>query len=282
MARQGAVPALSPPFTPGLEVAGRVRAIGAGVRGFSPGDPVIAMTVSGGYAEVALAPADSTYLLGGLADGLSGAEAAALPTIVPTAVAVCELGRVHNGDTVVVEAAAGGVGSVVGQVARNMGAGCLIGVVGSKAKQQVARSFGYDHVVLRAELAERVAEISDGRGVDVILDGVGGPARRDALALLAPLGRLVAYGNASGEPEPDLPSSMLRTSNRAVVGFSITALKASVPDVVRELSSRAFKLVDSGAVKIVVTREFELDDVRAAHDLLSRGESTGKLVLHVA
>jgi NADPH2:quinone reductase len=85
--------------------------------------------------------------------------------------------------------------------------------------------------------------ITGSRGVDVVLDGVEGPRRRDLLDLLAPLGRLVAYGNASGQPEPDLPSGTLRTTNKAFVGFSITALKVAVPQAVRELTMRAFELV---------------------------------------
>jgi NADPH2:quinone reductase len=281
MAREGAVPALKPPFIPGLEVTGTVHAIGKNVEGFSRGDRVSALTVSGGYAEVALASARNTYPLARLADRLTGPEAAALPTIVPTALAICELARIGESDTVMVQAAAGGVGSVVGQVARALGAGTLIGVVGTDAKSEAAKSFGYDHVVLRNELAERVLEITHGRGADVILDSVGGARRRDALALLAPGGRLVAYGNASGEPEAELPSATLRTANQAVLGFSITALSASAPETVHELTNRALKLVEARAIQVFVSRTFHLDDVRAAHELLGRGKSTGKLVLQI-
>jgi NADPH2:quinone reductase len=281
MARRGAVPAIVPPFIPGLEITGTVRSVGAGVRGLGPGDRVSALTVTGGYAEVALASADSTYLLGVLADRLTPAQAAALPTIVPTSLAVCELGRVGDADTVIVQAAAGGVGSVVGQVARALGAGTVIGVVGSERKRAAAEGFGYDRVLLRDGLSAQVAEITSHKGVDVLLDGVGGSGRRDALGLLAPLGRLVAYGNASGEAEPELPSGALRTSNKAVLGFSITALKGSVPQAVRAVTLRAFELVERGAVEIVVTQEFALDQVREAHELLESGQSTGKLVLRV-
>jgi NADPH2:quinone reductase len=281
MARVGAIPTLTPPFIPGLEVTGIVRSIGKGVDGISPGDNVSALTVTGGYAEVALASARNTYRLGSLANRLTAAEAAALPTIVPTALAVCELARIGESDTVMVQAAAGGVGSVVGQVARALGAGTLLGIVGTDAKTEAAKSFGYDHVVLRHELAERVREITNGKGADVILDSVGGARRRDALELLAPGGRLVVYGNASGEPEADLPSASLRTSNQSVLGFSITALSASAPETVRELTNRALKLVEARAIRVFVSHTFRLSDVRTAHELLGRGKSTGKLVLEV-
>jgi NADPH2:quinone reductase len=188
----------------------------------------------------------------------------------------------RDGETVVVEAAAGGVGSTVGQVPRALGAGELIGVVGSEAKRSAAQGFGYDHVVLRDDLIEEIPRLTGGRGVDVVFDGVGRPRRRDLLDLLAPLGRLVAYGNASGQPEPDLPSGTLRTANKAFVGFSITALKVAVPQAVRELTMRVFELVERGAVDMAVANEFALDEVRkTAHELLGGGQSTGKLVLRV-
>lgn len=126
MARAGAIAAFSPPFTPVLEVAGTVRRVGQGVGAFTPGERVCALTVSGGYAEVAIAAAEATYSVQLLAERLSGAQLAALPTILPTARAVCELGGVGDGKSVVVEAAAGGVGSVLGQVAHALGAGALI------------------------------------------------------------------------------------------------------------------------------------------------------------
>lgn len=279
LARSGSIPAFSPPFIPGLEVAGTVRNVGEGVSEFRPGQRVCALTVSGGYASVAVAAADATYDTERFADRLSPAQLAALPTIVPTALAVCELGAVGDGATVVVEAAAGGMGSVLGQTARALGAGMLIGVVGSEDKRGAAAGFGYDHVILREQLADELARLTDGKGADVILDGVGGPARRERLELLAPTGRLVAFGNASDQPEANLPSGLMRTTNRAVLGFSITALKAARPATVRELSCRAFELVESGGVEPAVTREFPLVQARAAHELLGSGQSTGKLVL---
>lgn len=281
LARGGSIPAFSPPFTPGLEVAGTVRSIGEDVADLAPGQRVCALTVSGGYAEVALAAAEVTYRVEALSRRLSGAQLAALPTILPTALAVCELGGVGEGKAVVVEAAAGGMGSVLGQVARALGAGPLIGVVGSEHKRNAARAFGYDHVLLRSELQDKLPELGGERGIEVILDGVGGADRRKRLEMLAPLGRLVAYGNASGETEAELPSGLLRTTNRAVLGFSITALKAARPRTVRELSRRAFELLESGTVEVTVTREFPLEDAGAAHELLGSGQSTGKLVLQV-
>lgn len=135
--------------------------------------------------------------------------------------------------------------------------------------------------MLRSQLSDKLAELSGGRGVEFILDGVGGESRRQGLEMFAPLGRLVAHGNASGEPEAELPSGLMRTTNRAVLGFSITALKAAQPEPVRELSRRAFELLDSGAVELAVTHEFPLEEAIAAHELLGSGESTGKLVLRV-
>lgn len=282
MARAGAIPALQPPFVPGLEVSGTVRAVGDDVDGLAVGDSVAALTVAGGYAEVALADANLTFALDGLGEKLSAAQAAALPTIVPTALALCKVGRVDRGDSICVQAAAGGVGSVVAQVARHLGAKTLIGVVGTESKRAAAESFGYDHVVLREELSERIPELTDGAGVDVLLDSIGGPARSAALELLAPLGRLVVFGNASGEPEAAIESGKLRTGNLTVAGFSITALRAAAPGEVHKLMRSALQLVSEDIVTLDVAQELALKDANIAHELLGSGATTGKLVLRVA
>jgi NADPH2:quinone reductase len=282
MARTGAVPALKPPFVPGLEVSGRVRSLGPDVDGLAVGDRVAALTVAGGYAEVALADAGLVFALDGLDGAITLAEAAAMPTIVPTALALCELARVGQGDTVCVQAAAGGVGSIVPQIARHLGATTLIGVVGSIDKREAAKSFGYDHVIERTELEGGVKDLTNGVGVDVLLDSVGGAQRAAAVELLSPLGRLVAFGNASGEQEAQIESAKLRTGNRSVIGFSITALKAASPAKVQQLIRRALQLVKDGHVRVKITHELALDEAAHAHELLGAGSTTGKLVLRVS
>lgn len=185
------------PFVPGIEVSGHVRAVGPDVEGLRRGQPVAALTIvdSGGYAEVAVTSADLVAPLDGLGLGLD--VAAAVPSNGATAFLVLDrVARIEPGETVLVHAAAGGVGSQLGQAARLLGAGRVAGTVGGPAKIETARGFGYDDVVLRDAPATEVAGLTGGRGFDIVVDMVGGPARRASLDALAPMGRMVEIGRA--------------------------------------------------------------------------------------
>jgi NADPH2:quinone reductase len=277
MARRGALAPYRPPFVPGLEVSGHVRALGAGVAGPAVGEPVSALTTRGGYAEVAVAPAAVTY--GHETDLLTGA---AMPTIVPTAWALIhELARLRPGEDVLVHAAAGGVGTVVAQVARRAGAGRVLGVTSTEEKAAYARGFGYDEVHVGPDWPEWVREATGGRGPDVVLDSIGGPTREQGFAALAPLGRIVFYGNATDEPEIGFPGGRLRTEVKSTLGWSITALAALDPSRVRRIADAAFAAVARGELRVDVTGVFALEEAARAHELIEGRRSTGKLVLRV-
>jgi NADPH2:quinone reductase len=282
MARRGALPPFQPPFVPGLEVSGRVRALGEGVDGLRPGQPVSALTTRGGYAEVAVAPAALTYpVSGGSDDDLR--RAAALPTVVPTAWALIhEVARLRGGETVLVHAAAGGVGTVVGQVARRAGAGRVLGVVSSPEKARYAQRFGYDAVLVGPGWADQAAAAVDGRGFDVILDSIGGETRARSFELLAPLGRLVLFGNASDAPETGVPGHLLRVGAKATLGWSITGLAAAAPERVRAIARDALGAVARGELRVDITEVLPLAQAPRAHAMLEGRRSTGKLVLAVA
>src|SRR5207244_548451 len=145
MGRRGDYHASTLPFVPGLEVSGYIHTLGDGVEGMSIGQPVAAFTVTGGYAEYVAASALLTFPL---AASLDLRTAAAFPTVVPTATALLtEVARVLPGESVLVHAASGGVGTVAVQIARLRGAGKLIGVVSREEKRDYARSFGYDDIL---------------------------------------------------------------------------------------------------------------------------------------
>jgi NADPH2:quinone reductase len=281
MARRGELPALRPPFVPGLEVAGTVRAVGPGVTELRAGDPVCALTTRGGYAEVAIADARLAYPLPDASD----AElrlGAALPTIVPTAWAlVHDVGRLAVGESILIHAAAGGVGTVAGQVARNAGARIVLGVASTAAKARYARAFGYDEVITAADWDARARDATSGRGPDVILDSIGGDVRRRGFDLLAPLGRLVMFGNAGGEPEEAFSGAALRTHVKAMLGWSITGLAAVAPERVAAIAWAALYAVAHGEVRVDITAVMPLDRAARAHRLLEDRRSTGKLLLAV-
>jgi NADPH:quinone reductase len=265
------------PFVPGIEVSGRVRAVGDGVTELTVGQPVAALTIvdSGGYAEVAVTDARLVAPLTDSASGLDLATAAALPSNSTTAFLVLEqVARLAAGESVLVHAAAGGVGSQLGQVARLLGAGRVVGTVGSAAKIEAARAFGYDEVILRADLA--------GAGqFDVVVDMVGGPARQGSLDLLAPSGRLVVMGNASGAEDVGISANELWFSNKTVSGFNLAAYSAVRPDRAGEALRRAVRAAGDGVLQVQV-ETVPLDQVVQTHRRIQAGATTGKLVLAVA
>ncbi|MEV7399698.1 zinc-binding dehydrogenase [Streptomyces sp. NPDC091267] len=272
------VPAL--PFVPGLEISGRIRAVGEGVEGLRPGQEVAAFLDRGGYAEVVTAPAATVFPL---PEGVDLRTGATLPTVLPTAHALLhEIGRLRAGETVLVQGAAGGVGTVAGQLARAAGAGAVYGVVSSAAKAEYALAHGYDEVFVGDTFPAEARRATGGRGVDLVLDPVGGDTLRRGLDTLAVFGRLVSFGNAGGGPPWQVGQPELYPASRSVAGFSILELAASDPATLRALAERAFRTVTDGHVNLPVTAEFALSDAADAHLLMEGRTSTGKLVLRIA
>lgn len=228
--RRGVVPGLTMPFTPGIEASGRVRELGEGVKDLRVGQRVAALTIvgGGGYAEAAVVPAP---LVVPLPEGVPLDAGAAFPSNATTAYMVlCEVAHLARGETVVVHAAAGGVGSALGQTARALGAGSVIGVVGSPDKIGYAKGLGYDHVVLSDGFGAAVAGLTKDRGADVVVDQVGGAVRRPSLDLLRPCGRLVVMGNAGGGGDVTLSPLELWFASKAVLGFNLQLLSAKDPE----------------------------------------------------
>ncbi|MFI5689620.1 zinc-binding alcohol dehydrogenase family protein [Streptomyces sp. NPDC051636] len=270
------VPAL--PYVPGLEVSGRIRAVGAGVEGLAVGQGVAALAEGGAYAEVAVADAVTVFPL---PSGAGLRTAATLPTVLPTAYALVHtVGRLQPGETVLVQGAAGGVGTAVGQLARAAGAGAVYGVVSSASKAAYAKEHGYDEVFVGA-FEEPVRAATGGRGVDLALDPVGGETLRGSLASLAVFGRLVSFGNASSAEPWTVGRPELYPLGLSVAGFSILTLAKTGPGELRRLAERAFARVADGTVSLPVTAEFELAEAAEAHRVMGARASTGKLLLRV-
>jgi len=270
------------PYVPGLEVAGYIDELGEGVTGLRIGQRVAAFVKNGGYAERALAQADLTFPLDSAHGQLDMAVAAAFPAVALTAYDVLvHVARLQPGDTVLIHAAAGGVGSVAGQLARSMGAGLVLGTVGSARKIAYAQSYGYDHVFLRDGFVEAVRSVTAGRGVDIVLDAAGEPTRSQSLSLLAPFGRLVHFGNASGNPDVLLAPGALLTGNIGVMGYSITNLSRVDPKHLAATARRAIDLLVTGQIRLDITDTFPLEQAALAHRRMESDTNTGKLLLQV-
>ncbi len=279
MGRRGDYQPAPLPFIPGFEVSGHVAALGAGVTGFAVGQRVAAMTIIGGYAEVAVAPA---AMVVPVPDGVDLRTAAAFPTIAPTAYALLhEVARVRPGEAVLVHAAAGGVGTVLGQMARALGAGRVIGTVGSADKVAYAARFGYDLVLPRDGFVEGVRAATGGRGVDAAFDSVGGQVLARSFEALAPMGRVVVFGNATNAPAAPLDAYALWFGNRSLLTYSIGHLSATDPAAVARQARAAMAMVADGRVRLDVTDVLPLADAREAHRRLEGRATVGKLLLAV-
>ncbi|CAM5264185.1 NAD(P)H quinone oxidoreductase OS=Streptomyces aurantiogriseus OX=66870 GN=GCM10010251_03700 PE=4 SV=1 [Streptomyces aurantiogriseus] len=268
------------PYRPGLEVSGRIRAVGDGVEGLHPGQEVAALVNNGAYAEVVLADTTTVFPL---PEGLDLRTAATLPTVLPTAHALLhEVGRLRVGESVLVHGAAGGIGTAAGQLARAAGAGAVYGVLSTTAKADHALKHGYDAVFTADTFPDDVRRATGGTGVDLILDPVGGDTLRRGLDTLAVYGRLVSFGNAGGAEPWHVGQPELYAQGRTVAGFSVLALAQSAPQALRSLAERAFRTVTDGTVTLPVTAEFPLTDAAEAHRLMGSRTSTGKLLLRIA
>ncbi|MEW6637819.1 MAG: NADPH:quinone oxidoreductase family protein, partial [Actinomycetota bacterium] len=206
------------PFVPGSEVAGVVAEVGEGVEDVKEGDRVVALIGTGGYAEYAVAQARGLIPI---PEGLDFEGAAALPLQGLTAYHVIKTsGAMKPGESILVHAAAGGVGTLAVQMAKLLGAGTVIATASSDEKLELARSLGADVLINYTDddWPERVREVTGGRGADVILEMVGGEFVRKNLQCLAPFGRMVVFGAASGERGTISPVDLMKRCH-AVVGF---------------------------------------------------------------
>lgn len=282
MARRGGHYGRELPFSPGYEVAGTIEALGEGVEGLRVGEPVAALTVYGGYAEFAVAQANLTFPLDISASGIDLEQAAAFPTVAITAYdLLTRAGRIQKGESVLVHAASGGVGAAAGQIARALGARLVLGVTSTAEKAALARPFGYDQVFEVANFEQGVREATEGKGVDIALDANGEPTRSQNIPLLARFGRLVVFGNASGNPEQPIMPGALLYQNISVVGYSVSALTDSAPQLVAETAQRVIKLVAEGALKLPISEIFPLEQAAEAHRRIEARAHVGKLLLRV-
>jgi NADPH:quinone reductase len=266
------------PFTLGVDLAGTVAALGDGVDGFAVGQRVAAVLPHGGAAELVAVPADSTFAL---PDATSYDEGAALPMNYLTAqFALDERAGLQPGETVLVHGAAGGVGTATLQVARGMGAR-TIAVVSTEEKAQVARDAGADEVALLDGFKDEVQRLTGGKGVDVVLDVVGGDAFTDSLRLLAPQGRLLVVGFAAGQGIPEVKVNRLLLNNVDVRGVGWGAYAMVRPGYMQQQWRALEPMLASGVVRPPIGATYSFEELpRALADLDAR-RATGKLVVRV-
>ncbi len=273
--RSGLYP-MKMPAVLGLEAAGVVEALGEGVTRFKVGDRVAYNGTLGAYAEAAMVPADRAVRVPD--DVTLEIAAAALLKGMTAEFLVRRCYKVEPGQTVLVHAAAGGVGSILVQWAKALGAK-VIATVGSEAKATLARGHGADHVILYGEedVAARVLEITGGQGVAVVYDGVGKDTFEASLKSLGRRGVLATFGNASGPVPPfaplELSGKSLFVTRPRLFDYIVTTTELD------ESAEALFAVLASGAVKVEVGQTFPLAEARTAHEALEGRRTTGATLL---
>jgi len=265
------------PFIPGAEIGGIVREVGEGVRGFAVGDRVLSSSGMGGFAEQCVVPARGSYRL---PDAMSFEEGAALPIIYPTSYAgLIDRGALQPGETLLVHAAAGGVGSAAVQIGKALGAR-VIGTAGDAEKCEIAIREGCEACIdyRREDFAARVQELTQGRGADVIYDSVGGEVTDKSLKCIAWNGRLVIIGFASGTI-PAIQANRILLKNIAVTGLHWGAHAQKDPKRIPEVMDALFAMFGKGQIRPLIYARYPLEELPAALAALGGRQSYGKVII---
>ncbi len=266
------------PTTLGFEVAGTVAGHGPNVSAPPLGTRVIALA-NGGYAEYSVAPVSGVIPI---PDTLDFTHAAAFMVQGLTAYQLLrESARIQAGESVLVHAAAGGVGTLAVQLAKLMEAGQVIGTASSEARLELARHLGADVGInySQPDWFEQVKSATQGRGADIILEMVGGEVSTQSLQCLAPYGRMVIYGATSGQIA-QFTGIQLMYKNQSIIGYWLTAwLQRS--DRIAAAALELMQYLNSGQLQIIVGATFPLAEVAQAHQAIANRQTTGKVVLLV-
>jgi NADPH2:quinone reductase len=267
----------TPPFVPGLEVAGTVRALGPGVTGFEPGEPVVTLSANGGkggYASVFISDAAFVASLKDYSID-PGLAVTVVPNLATAWLALTQAIHVAPGESVLVHGALGGLAAGFPGMARQLGASRVVGTVRSQdlAAAQATR-LPYDQVVDSAQLPAAL----DGQKFDVVVDPVGGPLRSASLELLAPLGRLLIVGNASGDWDHVLSTTQIWMGNLSVAGFGVGFYLPTHKEMARPAAQAAIRAVADGLADAEV-EEMPLHDAAIAHQRLEDRTVSGRIVL---
>ncbi|MGH6917057.1 MAG: NADPH:quinone oxidoreductase family protein [Geminicoccaceae bacterium] len=267
------------PFVPGMEIAGTIEVCGEGVAGLTPGERVLATLEHGGFAEAAVTAADNVVRL---PDEVDDVSAASLPIAYGTAYgALCWSGRLQAGETLMVHGAGGGVGLAAVECGHVLGAKVIATARGS-AHLDAAMAHGADHLIdtAREDVRARALELTDGRGVDVILDPIGGELFTASLRAIAWEGRILVIGFASGEI-PQIPANRLLLKNAGAIGFYWGGYRRRDPARVRACLDQLLRWCAEQRIRPHASDVLPLAKAREALELLMARRSTGKVVLRM-
>ncbi|ELY51388.1 NAD(P)H quinone oxidoreductase [Natronorubrum bangense JCM 10635] len=277
MQRRGVYPGgPDAPYHPGMEAAGTIDATGEGV-GLDEGDRVVAMLNGGGYAEYATANAQMLFPI---PEGMGFEEAAGFPVQFLTAHScLFEWGGLEEDESVLIQAAAGGVGTAAVQLASNHGAE-VFGTASTQEKLDLAAELGCDHPInyTETDFREVVDDETDGEGVDLVLESVGDDVFERSLDAMAHFGRMVTYGVASGVPAA-AENRRLLFENKSVSGFHLGQAATHDPSRIMKAVPELTESLTTGDLEVIVGESFALEDAAEAHQYIEDRKSSGKVVL---
>ncbi|KPL57657.1 quinone oxidoreductase family protein [Rossellomorea vietnamensis] len=266
------------PLMLGLDAAGIIEQVGSNVRDLKVGQRVIAFPKNGSYAEYVVADDILTFPI---PEEIDFREAAASPIVTFLSfILLKKISRIEKGETVLVHSASGGVGTTAIQLAKMLGASTVIGTVGNENKSTIAKEAGADYVFTYESFSEKVNAVTGNKGVNIILDSMAGKVSEESLECLAPYGRLVHFGNSSGQVGT-FKTKDLHSSCRSVLGFSLGSTRKKRPYLLKEVAEEVFDCLTSGKLKIKIGHEFDLKDSANAHTLMESRQHLGKILLNV-
>jgi NADPH2:quinone reductase len=267
-----------PPFIPGIDCAGVVAAVGANVTNVDVDRKVVAFPATGSYAEFALA---EEKLVFPIPETLPYHLAASFPIVGGTSYHILkEVAGLKQNETALIHTAGGGVGSTAVNLARYLGASMVIGATRSRWKEAHIKKMGADAVVnLNSDdLVDKINSLTGSKGVDVILNPIGGRTIQTDLECLAPFGRLVLFGNLAAADDGPTISSLF-TRNQSILGFSFGHYRQHRPEDIQNTMNSVINLVAAGKIEMQIAKRISLENVQEAHRVLENQEIIGKLIL---
>lgn len=285
MQHQGTYPLQLPlPYTPGMEIVGIVEEVGSSVSNVEIGERIAAISfIAGGYVEYVLIKSEQIVRV---PNEIDDHNALALLIQGLTAYLLLDYAaKIRPGESVLVHAAAGGVGNLGVQIAKLMDAGDVLGTAGTNQKRDRLKDYGVDYAIDYNNSAwhQDVLQVTDGKGVDIVLDPVGGSATRQNLSCLAVEGRLVNYGWLSGD-YPHLTSEQCQNllfKNQSVSGFAVNIVMERHTELINIAYQQLFNWVLQGKLKPVLGTVFQLEDAAKAHQAILDRKTTGKIILNL-
>jgi len=267
-----------PPFIPGIDCAGVVAAVGANVTNVDVNQKVVAFPATGSYAEFALAEENLVFPI---PETLPYDLAASFPIVGGTSYHMLKkVAKLKQNETALIHTAGGGVGSTALNIAKYLRASMVIGATHSSWKETHIKKIGADAVVNlnSADLVDNINSLTGSKGVDVILNPIGGRTIEKDLECLAPFGRLVLFGNlAATNYSPKISS--LFTLNQSILGFSFGHYRRYRPEEIQDTMDSVINLVAAGKIEMQIAKRIPLENVQQAHRLLENQEVLGKLIL---